>query len=177
MFLTKLLFSICKLVGTLLLAGVILWQVVEQCGPNQGKVIVHVSKAPVHVRIDEATYPVGSIWMSPIVCELSPGRHTLRMLHEGRVLYEEPFTLKAGEEIILVAWDGYNDGRSPPQADCEDVNRVQGHATQTRVKLLPGLSGTDPDPPLKTKRTRLQMQFKPERARPYGFDALPRRAK
>jgi hypothetical protein len=117
MILTKLLFSICKLVGTLLLAGVILWQVVEQCGPNQGKVIVHVTKARVDVTIDEATYPVGSIWMNPIVCELPPGRHTVRMLQAGRVLYEEPFNLKAGEEIILTAWDGYNDGRSPPQAD------------------------------------------------------------
>ena len=117
MILTKLLFSICKLVGALLLAGVILWQVVEHCGPNEGKVIVHVSKTPVDVTIDETTYPVESIWMTPIVCELSPGRHTVWMLQEGRVLYEEPFTLKAGEEIILTAWDGYNDGRSPPQAD------------------------------------------------------------
>ena len=117
MILTKILFSICKLVGTLLLAGVILWQVVEQCGPNQGKVIVHVTKAPVDVTIDETTYPVGSSWMTPIVCELSPGRHTVRMLQDRRVLYEEPFTLKAGEEIILTAWDGYKDGRNPPQAD------------------------------------------------------------
>ena len=109
MILTKLLFSICKLVGALLLAGVILWQVVEQCGPNQCKVILHVPKTPVDVTIDEATYPVGSIRMTPVVCELRPGRHTVRMLQEGRVLYEEPFTLKAGEEIILTAWDGYND--------------------------------------------------------------------
>ena len=24
---------------------------------------------------------------------------------------------RAGEEVILTAWDGYNDGRSPPRAD------------------------------------------------------------
>jgi hypothetical protein len=117
MILTKLLFSICKLVGAFLLGGVLLWQIVERCGPNQGTLILHVTKFPVDVRIDEAAYPVESIWMTPIVRELSPGRHTVRMLQEGRVLYEEPFALKPGEEIILTAWDGYHDGRSPPQAD------------------------------------------------------------
>jgi hypothetical protein len=39
------------------------------------------------------------------------------MLRNGRVLYQEEFTLAAGEERILIACDGYTDGRSPKPAD------------------------------------------------------------
>ena len=113
----SLLIPVSRLVGSLLLGGVVLWQVVEHCGPTTGRAIVHVTKVHVDVTVDEDTYPVESIWITPIVCELSPGRHTVRTLQEGRILYEEQFTLKPGEEIILTAWDGYRDGRSPPRAD------------------------------------------------------------
>jgi hypothetical protein len=108
--------SITRWVGAFLLGGVILWQVAEHSGPSAGRAIVHVVTPRVDLTVDETTYQVESIWMSPIVCELRPGRHTVRMFREGRLLYEEDFLLKAGEEMILTAWDGYKDGRSPPQA-------------------------------------------------------------
>ena len=41
----------------------------------------------------------------------------VRMLQDDRLLYEEQFTLKAGEEIVLAACEGYDDGRSPSRTD------------------------------------------------------------
>jgi hypothetical protein len=109
-------FSMARRVGALLLGGIILWQVVDRCGATRGQAIVHVSMPQVEVRIDDQAYWVETLWATPIVCELRPGHHRLRMLRSGRVLYEEEFTLAAGEERILAAWDGYRDGRSPEEA-------------------------------------------------------------
>jgi hypothetical protein len=95
----------------------IVWQVAVHSGSTNGQVIVHVAMPQVHVAVDDATYWVENLWESPIVCDLRPGRHQVRMLRDGRVLYQEEFTLAAGEERILTAWDGYTDGRSPKPAD------------------------------------------------------------
>jgi hypothetical protein len=91
--------------------------VAEHCFPSTGRAIIHVSTPHVDVMVDEVTYPVESLGTTPIVCELRPGHHMVRMLQNGRTLYEEPFTLKPGEELILSAWDGYDDGRCPPWTD------------------------------------------------------------
>jgi hypothetical protein len=82
----------------------ILWQVAERCGATDGQAIVHVALPQVYVTVDDAMYWVESSWEAPIVCALRPGRHQLRMLRNGRVLYREEFTLAAGEERVLTAW-------------------------------------------------------------------------
>jgi hypothetical protein len=113
----KILLSISRRAGALLLGALILWQVAEHSGPMTGRAIVHVATLPANVTVDDVTYNVESLLMSPIVCDLSAGRHTVLMLQQGRVLYEEQFTVKPGEELILTAWDGYKDGRSPAPVD------------------------------------------------------------
>jgi hypothetical protein len=95
----------------------ILWQVAERCGSTSCQVIIHVAIPQVHVAVDGATYWVENFGETPIVCDLRPGGHEVRMLRNGRVLYQEQFTLGAGEERILTAWDGYTDGRSPRPGD------------------------------------------------------------
>jgi hypothetical protein len=100
-----------KGIGALVLGGVILWQVVEHCGPAKGIAYVHVAKPQVNVTVDDETYWVESLWDTPIVCELGPGRHTLRMLQSGRVLFEQEFTLEPGQEVVLTAWEGFNQNR------------------------------------------------------------------
>jgi hypothetical protein len=103
--------------GALFLGGVILWQVAEHCGATNGQVIIHVTMPQVHVAVDGATFWVENFGESPIVCDLRSGRHQVRMMRNGQVLYQEEFTLREGEERILTAWDGYSDGRSPGLAD------------------------------------------------------------
>ncbi|HZW30090.1 MAG TPA: hypothetical protein VFF52_05240 [Isosphaeraceae bacterium] len=108
---------LAKRVGALLVGAVILWQVAEHSGTTKGQAIVHVSAPKVEVMVDDARYWVETLWETPIVCDLRPGRHTVRMSQSGRVVYEEAFTIAAGQEVILAAWDGYVDGRSPEHTE------------------------------------------------------------
>lgn len=109
--------SLCKnlAVGTikglsaLALGGAILWQVHDHCGTMKAVAYVHVVIPAVDVTVDRQTYRVETLWDSPIVCELRPGRHLLRMLRSGRVLFEQEFTLDAGQEVVLTAWEGFKE--------------------------------------------------------------------
>jgi hypothetical protein len=92
-------------VGALLLGGTVLWQVAVHAGASHGWAIVHVSSVHVDVTVDHAAYRVEDLKQSPIVCELGPGHHTVRMSRRGKVLFEEAFTVVAGEETILAAWE------------------------------------------------------------------------
>jgi hypothetical protein len=87
------------------LGGAILCQVVQQCGRGTGVVYVHVTTPDVDVTIDDATFHLHSLEESPIVCDLLPGGHVLRMLRGERVLFDEEFMLGPGEERVMVAWD------------------------------------------------------------------------
>jgi hypothetical protein len=106
-------YTMGKCVGALILGAVILWQVVEHIGPTNRQALVHVTTIHVDVTVDDAMYRIESLEQTPIVCELRPGRHKVRMVREGQVLYEEEFAIAAGEELILTAWNPYDDGRSP----------------------------------------------------------------
>ncbi len=111
MLIRSLLVMIVKGIGALALGGAILWQVTEHCGSRKGIAYVHVSKQQVHVTVDDETYWVETLWDTPIVCELRPGHHMLRMLQSGRVLFEQEFMLDPGQEVVLTAWDGFNENR------------------------------------------------------------------
>src|SRR5271163_1661622 len=100
MFVQSLLVSMAKPVASLVLGGVILWQVAEHCGSTKGRAIVHVSMPKVELTVDDVPYWVESMNESPIVCELTPGRHLVQMHRDGRVLYREEFSVDRGEEII-----------------------------------------------------------------------------
>jgi hypothetical protein len=98
--------ALARRVGALLLGAVILWQVALHTGARKGQAVVHVSLPEVEVTVDDARYWVETLWDTPIVCDLRPGRHTVRMSRNGRIVYEETFTIAAGQEVILTAWDG-----------------------------------------------------------------------
>ena len=99
-----------KGVGAVCLGGVILWQVAEHAGSARGTAIVHVSEAHVVVSLDDRDYPVNSLWEVPLICELRPGRHVLRMKRGERVVYQEDFCIEPGKEVILSAWEAPSDG-------------------------------------------------------------------
>jgi hypothetical protein len=94
-----------KPIAGVALGGAILWQVAMHSGASNGTGYVHVSAAQVDVIVDHATYHVKTIWESPIVCELAPGKHVLQMTRNGQNLYEEEFTIKTGEDVVLTAWE------------------------------------------------------------------------
>jgi hypothetical protein len=102
---------IVKGIGALALGGAILWQVTEHCGALKGIAYVHVAHPQVNVTVDDETYWVETLWDTPIVCELRPGRHMLIMTQKGRVLSEQEFTLEPGQEVVLTAWEGFNEKR------------------------------------------------------------------
>jgi hypothetical protein len=108
--------ALAKRVGAVALGTVILWQVSLRSGGSQGQAIVHVATLPVEITVDEASYWIETPWDTPIVCHLRPGRHKVRMVRGGRVVYEEEFNIAAGQEIILTAWDASDEDRSPKQA-------------------------------------------------------------
>lgn len=109
-------YAIGKPLGALLLGGVILWRVTLVAGPPKGRAIVHVSTTAVEIVVDDDVHRVRGFEETPIVCELRPGRHVVQMIKDGRVLYREAFGVAAGEEVVLTAWDGYDDGRSPERS-------------------------------------------------------------
>jgi hypothetical protein len=115
--------TVGKPLGAVLLGGVILWQCAEHAGSPKGRAIVHVATLPADLVIDHAVYRVEDLSRSPIVCELRPGRHNARLLRDGQVLYQEEFLARADEEVILTAWDGYRDGRSPGRVEGESLGR------------------------------------------------------
>jgi hypothetical protein len=101
----RVVFVVTGRVCALLLGGVFLWQVAEQADPRGCEAVVHVTEADVDVWVDRSLFRVEGWNGSPIVCEIRPGRHLLRMFRHGRLLYEESFTLGRGEGIVLTAWD------------------------------------------------------------------------
>ena len=91
-------------VAALLLGGTTLWWVVEQVGPAQGTVLVHVTEPDVEVTIAGQTVSIEERMYAPIERQLRPGRYLLRMKRGDRVLYEEWFAAHRGEEVILTAY-------------------------------------------------------------------------
>jgi hypothetical protein len=91
--------------GSLALGCTILGYVAAQAGPQGCEAAIHVTEADVHLWVDGESYRVDSWRDAPILWPLRPGRHVLRMLRGGRILYEETFTLGRGEEVVLTAWD------------------------------------------------------------------------
>jgi hypothetical protein len=101
-----------KFAAVLLLAGGILWGVAEHSGQHsgqssleQGIAYVHVAASDVDVIVDGLEYHVTSAWDGPIVCELRPGKHMLRMSRDGEVLYVEEFSVAVGKDVVLTAWE------------------------------------------------------------------------
>jgi hypothetical protein len=92
-------------VGACVIAVSVLWQVAERAGRGNGEAVVHVTESGVVVLIDGYAYPYEPWPASPIACSLRPGSHTLAMTLEGRVVYEETFTLEPGGHVVLTAWD------------------------------------------------------------------------
>jgi hypothetical protein len=101
----SIIFAMIKGAAWLGLAGGILWQVALHSGTPNGIAYIHVPTPSVDITVDDAKYHVETLWDSPIVCELRPGNHVLRMSRSGELLFEQEFSLDRGKEIVLTAWE------------------------------------------------------------------------
>ncbi len=93
--------TLARRLGAVCLALVIFWLVARHAGPQRGTAIVHVLQPNVVVSVDGESYPVDSIAQSPIVCDLEPGHHVVKVRHGRMLLGEEEFTVEAGQEVVL----------------------------------------------------------------------------
>jgi hypothetical protein len=109
-------FATLKTIAVVVLGGTILWQVGAHSGPPNGVAYVHVTTPQVELTVDDETYRVETLANSPIVCQLRPGKHGLRMTRSGQTLYDEKFTLRPGEELVLTAWDRPEDAPAKPDS-------------------------------------------------------------
>ena len=91
-------------VAALLLGGTTLWWIVEQVGPMQGTVLVHVTEPDVEVTIAGQTVSIEERRYAPIECRVHAGRYLLQVTRGDRILYEEWFTVHRGEELILTGY-------------------------------------------------------------------------
>ena len=108
------------------------WHVVEHCGETKGIAYVHVSTAEVDITVDDETYHVETRWEPPIVCELQPGRHLLRMIKTGRILFEQEFAIDCGEQVVLTAWD--------------TIDTSRDEQSDSTLSFNPRLAGMRPSP-------------------------------
>ena len=80
----------------------ILGWIIEQSGPR-GTAIVHVIEPDVEVIVGGRSFFEDRPF-AVIECPLPAGRHVLRMKRGDRILYEEWFTIRRGEDVILTAY-------------------------------------------------------------------------
>jgi hypothetical protein len=95
-----------RAMGSVGLGGSIFWFVYTHSGSPSCIACVHVQRPDVDVVIDEvARYHIATIYDSPVEFELRAGRHKLQMMRNSQVVYEQYFSLDAGEQTVLVAWE------------------------------------------------------------------------
>ncbi len=102
---SSLLTGVAKCLGALILSVVVLWETADHAGFAESEVFIHVAADDVEVLVDEEAFWIKSALKDVIVCQLRPGRHELRMMRGGQLLYEETFTVENGRDVVLTAWE------------------------------------------------------------------------
>jgi hypothetical protein len=110
-----------KMLSALALGGAVLWEVALHCGPPNGTIYVHVERGCGDLNVDDATYQIKSLSETPVVCNLEPGRHVVTLSRDGRIVYEEKFSLDAGEELVLTAWERVEPENPPSMPEAEFI--------------------------------------------------------
>ena len=128
-------FAMMKGLGTIGLGAVILWQVAIHSRPQNGVAYVHVVVPNVEIIVDDVEYHIETLQESPLVCDLRPGRHMLRMRRREQVLFEEEFTLGIREEVVLTAWE--RPRGVPPNVTFPNVDMNKARSVSGRDRRVP----------------------------------------
>jgi hypothetical protein len=100
----RILVSFLHYTATLAIGGVVVWQVATYGDRRHGQAVVHVEVADVELEIDGDRRLIDAIPYAPLVFELKPGWHSLRMTRADGVTFSQPFEVQPGEDSVLVAW-------------------------------------------------------------------------
>lgn len=92
--------TMAKRVGMVCVVCLITWHLIHNQSSN-GKAIVHVPKAGVVVSIDNLRFPVLSMADAPVICELAPGSHRVKIHHGTLTLGDERFLVEPGKDAVL----------------------------------------------------------------------------
>jgi hypothetical protein len=111
---SSLLTGVAKCLGALVLSVVVLWQTADNSGFAESEVVVHVAANDVEVLVDDEPFRIKTALKEVIVCRLCPGRHELRMMRDGQLLYQETFTVERGRDVVLTAWEDTRDSKPFP---------------------------------------------------------------
>jgi hypothetical protein len=130
-------YALGKRVASFVLGGLVLWQVAEHAGPSKGTAVIHVAIPNADLKVDDDSYRVADPRQSPLVCELKPGPHSIRLLRDGQVLYREEFDVAAGKDIVLVAWDEHDSAPANPPARSASSQPKHSPRTTTRRSRIP----------------------------------------
>lgn len=98
--------------GGLLGLAVLGW-VVDRADSSLVEVVVQVVEPDVELSVGGQAFSIRGLRDAPIVCELPPGRHRLVMMRGDRVLFEEDFEVRTGENVVRTAWDPARVGDGP----------------------------------------------------------------
>jgi hypothetical protein len=87
-----------------------------------GKVLVYVSEQPSVLTVDRQHYLINPQMAYPLICELSPGEHVLRLERKGEKIYEETFSVEAHREQTIFAPKKTAARFTPPPVVSPSVN-------------------------------------------------------
>lgn len=109
----------------------VLWWVVEQSGPREGVVILHVMERDVRVTLAGRDYDFQEMTTEPLVVRVLSGRYGFQVRRRGIVLHTETFTLRGGETMVLVA---IRDDRGVLGAKCRRSAGGSRHGGGTTIE-------------------------------------------
>jgi hypothetical protein len=87
------------------------------------------------VSVDNQSYRVESIAESPVVCELGPGSHVVKVRRGGSLLGEEGFIVEPGQDVILCP--ASSPAMAPVDAASEGGSVAEAEATPAGSPAVP----------------------------------------
>jgi hypothetical protein len=93
------------------------WFVAANSGPPTGTVVLHINAFDEDAEAvgGGAPVPIRAHTRDAVAVELPAGAYELIIQRGGRVLSQEAFELKGGEEVVLTAWQRPRAARHAPR--------------------------------------------------------------
>ncbi len=95
-----------RLVAVIGLAVAIFAQVARHSAEPEGQVVVHLVDVGVEVSVDEEeARPVDNFMELPLVFDLHPGKHRLRLWRDGTMIDDQECQVEPGRDVVMALLD------------------------------------------------------------------------